>query len=456
MTESHPTAQDLEDFVLGRLPKSEMRQVSRHLLSGCEECGKATSRLWGREVVAGELPACEAQAPTPDAYDQVLDRVFARVVASEKLVEQERAEAGQLLSELIRHPPARRELLVRNSARFRRRMLAERLVEESHATASSAPAQSVDLAHLAVIVGEAVGEDGALGAETRNSLAAKTWSQLGNAWRVAGDLPGAERAIARALELLDAPGGSTLLDRARVLDQLASLRKDQRRFDEAVELLDRVGVIYRKLGQRSLLARTLRQKAVVFGEAGQVETEIALYERALALIDQQEEPWAFLVARHNLIWALAESGRCREAFALLFHTRPLYLKHGDRPTLLRMRWLEGTIALGLTRHDQAEAAFREVRTEFLAMGLDFDAALASLNLAEVYARQGRASEVRVLAEEVLAVFTSRQIHREAMAALAVFAEAARREKAQAGLVREVTDFLKRSRNNPDLRFALPD
>jgi tetratricopeptide (TPR) repeat protein len=453
MTEHHPSPRELEEFVLGRLPKGEMRKVSRHLLAGCEECGRATSSLWSHEAEPFEVadrPAPKAlPSPTPDAYDQVLDRVFARVVAREKAIEQERAEAVHLFAELIRHPPARRELLVRNSVRFRRRMLAEKLVDESHRAGFSVPAQSVDLARLAVLVAEAVGATGELGAEACNSLAAKTWTQLGNALRVAGDLSGADREIARALERLDAPGGSTMLDRATVFYRLAALRKEQRRFEEALELLDRVGAIYRRLGQRSLLARTLRKKAMVLGEAGEPEAEIALYHRALELIDQQEEPWDFLVARHNLICALSDTGRYREAFALLFHTRPLYLKHGTPLTLVHMRWLEGAIALGLGRLDQAEAAFCEVRSKYLERSMDFDAALASLNLAEVYARRGRAGEVRALAEEVLAVFAERQIHRESFAALSMLAEAARVESVQASLVREVSDLVKRSRGLQD-------
>lgn len=447
MTDRHPSPQELEEFVLGRLPKGEMRKVSRHLLTGCEECGRTTSGLWTPPESSPEpqAPPPEPESAAPDAYDRVLDRVFARVVAKEKLIEQERAEAAHLFAELLRHPAARRELLVRNSARFRRPMLAEQLVAESHRAGFSEPAQSVELARLAVLVAEAVCADGALGEEARNSLTAKTWSQHGNALRVVGDLAGAELQIARALDLLEAPGGVTWLDRALVLYRLAALRKEQRRFEEAVELLDRVGAIYRKLGQRSLLARTLRKKAMVLGEAGEPEAEIALYHRALELIDQQEEPWDFLLARHNLICALSDCGRFREAFALLFHTRPLYLKHGTPLTLLNMRWLEGAIALGLGRLDQAEAAFSEVRTKYLEMSLELDAALAALNLAEVYAKRGRAAEVRALAEEVLEVFASRRIHREALAALSMLAEAARAETAQASLVREVSDLVKRSR-----------
>jgi len=42
---------------------------------------------------------------------------------------------------------------------------------------------------------------------------------------------------------------------------------------------------------------------------------------------------------------------------------------------------------------------------------------------------------------------------EAMAALAVFRDAARLDRAELELVREVSGFLKRARNNPDLQFS---
>jgi tetratricopeptide (TPR) repeat protein len=178
-----------------------------------------------------------------------------------------------------------------------------------------------------------------------------------------------------------------------------------------------------------------------------------LLRRALDLIDPQDDPRVFLAARHNLINALNESGRSREAFALLFHTRPLYLKAGDRMNLLKLRWLEGLVALGLQRIEQAEAAFREVRQAFIELDLSYDVALVSLDLAGTYTLQGRSADVRDIAEETLAIFQGHNIHREALAALLVFCSAARSDQAGIELVREVSEFLKRARNNPDLRFS---
>ena len=293
---------------------------------------------------------------------------------------------------------------------------------------------------------ECGGEDG------HESLRARVWAQLGNAYRIHSDLAEAEAALAVAEELLTG-GRVGLFDRARVLALLASLRRAQERFAEALQLFDRVAVIYKKLGQWNLLGRTLLQKSLVCGEAGDVETEMTLLRRSLDLIDPQTDPRLCLAARHNLIHALNESGRSREAFALLFHSRPLYLKMGDRMNLLKLRWVEGLVAAGLQRYDQAEAAFREVREAYAGIGLEYDAALASLDLAGVYVVQGRAADLLRVAEETLAVFQSRNTHRAALAAVLVLCSAARQEQAGAGLVRQVSEFLKRARNNPNLQFS---
>lgn len=459
MVEDHPTQEALEGFLLGQLPAAEMRSVLRHLLTGCSLCQQVTVGLWEPEEEEGmdDLLAFEEageSSQTHDEYDEVFDRVFARVAAKESSVAREREVGGDLFEELMQHPAARQHLLVRNSARFRHRMLAERIVQESFATGFKDVSRSLELARLAVALVELLSPEMCGGAEGLEGLRARALGQLGNSLRINQDYPGAERVFETVQVVIDQPGRVGLLDRARVLDLLASLRKDQRRFAEASQLLDRVGSIYRRLGQWHLLGRTLQQKSTVVGEAGDNEEEIRLLRRALDLLDPQEEPRTFLAARHNLIYALNESGRSREAFALLFHTRPLYLKTGDRMHLLRLRWVEGMVAQGLNRIEQAEAAYREVRDAFLDLGLPYDAALAALDLASVYNLQGRNSEVCRIAEETLSIFQTNNMHREAIAALSFLCSEARMEEVGSDLVRRISAFLKASRNNPELRFAV--
>ncbi|HEX7184761.1 MAG TPA: tetratricopeptide repeat protein [Thermoanaerobaculia bacterium] len=453
MTDDHPTRESLERFLLGQLPASEMRLVSRHLFTGCAECRRIAGDDW--ETEGGEAAgAREDCTGVLDAYDAVFDKVLQRVSLKEALIARERMAARELCEELTQHPTSRQLLLVSNSVRFRNPALCDLLLERSQEAAFQAEmTRSIDLARLAIVLAETLTEEGCGSAEVRNGLLMRAWAQLGNAHRLNGEHPEAEQAFEAANTFLGEDGQFGLLDAARVLDLEASLRRDQRRFDEAMDLLDRVVAIYQQLGQRSLLGRALKQKSLVCGEAGDLESEMDLLKQSLEHIDPVEEPRTFLSARHNLVIALYQSGRASEAFTLLFHTRPLYLKMGDRMTLLRLRWVEGMVACGMGRAEQAEVAFREVRDAFVELQLDYDAAVVSLDLAGVYVLQGRSADLRRLAEEMLAVFTSRNIPREAFGALLFFCEAAKLEKAEAAVVHEVSEFLKRARGNPDLRFT---
>ncbi len=451
----HPEPGVLGQFVLGQLSPLEMRETARHLLAGCPRCQEVTATLWEpadifedpRTLSAADLAAEDA------AYDAVLDRVFERIVATESRLAEQRAAGRRLYEELMQCPAERRHLLVVNCERFRNRMLCERLIEASHEICFEEPLRAVGVARLAVAAVDRLTE-GDCGGEDLAGLRVQAWAHLGNACRACFDLPGSESAFEVAERLLN-EGGIAPVERAKVLSLLASWRTTQQRLGEAQQILDRTAAIYKKLGQWNLFGRTLLQKAMVCRQAGDSQETMKLLRRALDLIDPQADPRVFLAARHNLINALYESGRVREAFALLYHTRPLYLKMGDRMSLLKLRWLEGVVAFGLHRHEQAEAALREVREAFLELGLTYDAALASLDLAGVYIAQGRTADVRRVAEETLKVFQSYNTHRESIAALLVFCSAARLDQAGLDLVRQVSAFLKRARNNPDLHFSEP-
>lgn len=69
--------------------------------------------------------------------------------------------------------------------------------------------------------------------------------------------------------------------------------------------------------------------------------------------------------------------------------------------------------------------------------MSYDAALASLDLAVLWLEAGRAGKVRELSIEMEAIFRAKKIHREALAALILFWDAAKREAATVELVRQV-------------------
>lgn len=461
MSNQHPTREALELFVNGRLPAMEMQDVSRHILAGCDECRDVAASMWQTGEAPGDRPVTALLPEKPeaveksDSYDEVFDRVFRRIKERDAGAPREQATARQLLDELMaQRVPARQLMIVANSSRFHHPLLCGLLIEESRRIGFEDPSQAVHSARLALAIADLLTAESCGGSEAREGLWCRAMAQLANALRVNNQHDEAQRTFLPVEELIQ-EGKIGLSDLAGVLDLRASLHRDFRQFAAASALLERVILIYQKLGQWNLLGRALLQRSAICGEMGDFETEMTLLRRSLDLLDPHEDPRTFLVARHNLIMALNQSGRSREAFALLFHTRPLYLRMGDRMTLLRLRWVEGAVALGLDRLDQAEVAFREVRDAYIELALDYDAAVVSLELASVYVRQGRAGDLRRLAQEMLVVFTTREIHREALQALSYFCGAARLEEVGITLVREISDFLKQARNNPDLRFVPP-
>jgi len=97
-------------------------------------------------------------------------------------------------------------------------------------------------------------------------------------------------------------------------------------------------------------------------------------------------------------------------------------------------------------------ALEQVKRYFTENEIAYDAAVASLEVAILYLEEERTRGVKRLAEELLWVFQGQGVHQEALAALRLFCEAARKEEATVQLTRRVVDYLLRSRHNPDLPF----
>ena len=434
--EPHPNRGELRRFVDGELPPAGNRRVVRHLLAGCRRCRKRAAELW-RPSPLSELAG-------------VVERARRRIASRETAIERERREAAALLAELAEHSPSRRLLLILNSRRYRNWFVCEALIEQAFELGPSDPDEAVTRAEAAVALAEKV--LAARGDEAVNrDLAGRAWGVLGNARRIRSDMAGAEEALARALEELEQGSGDPL-EESRVAGFLGSLRCDQRRFDEAFASFNRAMRCARAAGDEHLVGRALLEKAMTLGVAGQPDREIETLRQALRLLDGDREPRLRLVAQHNLTWALKEGGRLDEALASLQEILPLHARSGKAMDLLQLRWLEGKLAQAQGELGRAEAAFREVFDGFLDRRLPFDVALASLDLAAVYCEQGRSPEMKRLAAESLPIFHALGVHREALAALALFEQAVERERVSLRFIAELAAYLQQARTNPKLAF----
>src|SRR5262249_50720890 len=131
-------------------------------------------------------------------------------------------------------------------------------------------------------------------------LRARSWNQLGNALRVSGRLIEAREAMGTAREYLVGGTGDPAL-RALLIEQMASLYTFERSFGEAIKILGEAAEIYRELGESHALARTLVQEAIASLYAGEPERAVGLLNRAIPLIDHEEDPHLLLAACHNLV-----------------------------------------------------------------------------------------------------------------------------------------------------------
>jgi tetratricopeptide (TPR) repeat protein len=437
----HPNDQSLEEFLLSL--GGEQLSVVRHL-AACRYC---RSRLF--YLPRPYQPEPEVQGGDA-GYEAVLAETRRAFSEWEASLEKERDDAPGLFLELLEQPEEARDLLLRDDRQFQTWGVFELLIERSLESSLQDPAFGEHLGLLALRLSEHLDRE-RYGAERIADLRARSWAFVGNARRLRFDFQGAEEAFRTAYQQLK-KGTRDGLERAIFLDLKASLRRAQRRFDEALRLLQRAVELFLSHGERHRAGRSLVKASTVHHYAGDLESAVDVLWKAIPLLDPEREPRLLLCARHNLVDYLASLGRFLEAQRLYREARPLYRSFNEPWVQNRRRWVRGKIARGLGQLRRAETQFLAARDGFVAEGVPYDTALVSLELALLYAEQGRTEDLKRLAAEMVPVFASRHIHREALAALAFFRQAVEAEAASAGLVATIAAYLRRAEGDPALRF----
>lgn len=451
----HPHELLLEEL-LASVP-ADQRERLGHLLR-CERCReKAQGMLrMSQPREAAKVLRWPGDGPNALDYGAVLERSTRFFRHRQAAYEKERAEAPGLGAELLAHPPERRRLAL-NHPRFHTWGVYELLVERSRERSFQEPREAEALADLALGLADHL-DAGYYGAHRIEDLRARAWGHIGNARRIGGSVGGglaaAGAAFERAFEHL-ARGTREPLERAILLDLRASLLRAERRFEDAMKLLEEALGVFLEAGDQHRAGRVLVSLDNVLHHAGRPEEGIPLLYHALELIDPAQEPRLLVCAWHNLIDDLAEAGRFMEAQKLLRKAEPVYRRMAEPWSETRRLWVEGKIARGLGQQERAEALLRAARDGFLAQDLPYDLALVSLELAALCAEQGRAAEVRGIAAGMLPLFSSRQIHREALAALTLWRDAVVSGSSGLSETSELLGYLKRARLDPELRFRLP-
>ena len=367
-------------------------------------------------------------------------------ISDAEWAEEARREARSLWERLAQYPPAQRRLLVEGTLRYQSWALSELVCQKSLEAAADRADRALALAELAVRIAElAPGEF-----EWCQRVQGYAWAHLGNARRVAGDLPSAEEAFGRARMLWEAGAEVDLgiLNGARVLHLEASLRKDQRRLSEAIVLLDRASILADEMERQKILINRANVQELEGDFRGAIDS---LREVLSLMPDTCEERLGWLV-RFTLANNLLQAGQPKEAEELIPELQILAATLCNELDALRLRWLEGRIAAGLGHRGQALLALSQVREDLALRGLAYDTALVLLEIAVIHLEEGRPREVKALARQMAPIFKAQGVHREALVALRLFREAAEREAVTVEMARNLVSYLDRARHDPTLRF----
>jgi tetratricopeptide (TPR) repeat protein len=436
MVELHVTRALLEAVVRGDLPARALAEVAQeHLMNLCPDC-------------RSEIEAFRAVRREPVDYHEAFARVYRRLEAEAPAIEAERRATESELADLLAlTPEARLRRVGRSRRRFRSRALVERLLTASREAWTERIEESFHLAALAEVVHRRSGGPDA------DALRAHALALKGNARRALGDLHGADRDLSAGRRLAR-EGEITDTFVCAELDSLEGvLRRHQRRFGEAEELLARAAVLYSVVGQEEDSARALLALAITYGVQGLPQDAGEAVSSALRHLDAAATPVLYLRARFHQAHFLHDAGEHRQARQFLTEDAVLYAEHADDLVLRHLRWLEAKIAMGLDEDEDAEAALLAVRE---ALGdHPLDQAHVGLDLALLYLKQGRLAEVKEVAAEAVALFQAQAVHREALGALLLFREAADRELLTRGLVRNLGLYFEQAKADPGLRFEQP-
>ena len=415
-----------EDVTLALLFQGSVSAASRDLCLSPLEPSPADLRR------ARRLAARVGLAETSRLYQQLLE------LARFRRLEQARRRAAGLWESLRRCPPARLGEQISRSPQLHDWALAERLCDESERAAAGNSARALGLALAALRAAELSPGD----APWRSRLQGYCWAFVGNAQRVEVDLAAADASFATAWRLWRAgePRAAGPLGEWRLLDLEASLRRDQRRFAAAFELLDRALAA----APAAARGRILLKKQYTHEQAGEIAAALATLEEAAPLVEASADPNLQWSLRMNRVVMLAHLGRFAEAEACLPELRALAIGLGRLLDLTRLVWLGGRIAAGRGRRDEARAALAQARREFAESGDGADATLAGLELVSLLLDEGRSAEAAALAEEMVAIFSSLRVARETLAALHLFCRAARAHTATTEMARELLASLQRS------------
>jgi tetratricopeptide (TPR) repeat protein len=274
------------------------------------------------------------------------------------------------------------------------------------------PHEMLNFADLACRLAEALASRSRHTSRELQDVRGEAWLHFGNAQKVLAMFKEAEDSLANARAHLENGTGKHPDVEALLWEVYAGLRRNQRRFNEAVGCVEQAAKLHAKSGNVENIARSYVSKAILRGYMGEPEEAVRCAHRALRLLHGSADPHLAYAAVHVLAWNLIDSGKSHEAFECLLEAEELFDAHREPLLAARRTWLRGHLDVSLGLYSTAEIYFKKAATVFERYNLPYETAVVLLELGHLYALQDRSEDLCSLAEQILVVFKLLGIERE--------------------------------------------
>jgi tetratricopeptide (TPR) repeat protein len=236
-----------------------------------------------------------------------------------------------------------------------------------------------------------------------NAAEAETHNAIGAAFDQLGQLESAatEYALAATMreKLGDAGGQAKSLRNLAIVQAMKGVRA------AAEQTLDKVKGLLESLGDRASVADLYNDRGVVAEEQGDFSAALAAYREALAIRQQLNEPALIAESYNNVGFAAFQLGQLDNALAFWQQAESLYKQLDDVGRALRIEQSMGLLDMARGHFDAARERLQSSLRDAENHQLPEEAAVGSLNLAELALVEGRYKDSLEGAQRALDMFT---------------------------------------------------
>lgn len=328
------------------------------------------------------------------------------------------------VEELRGLPPARSELIAKNTPRLHTLTFAERLLAVADEDAAEDP--RAGLAWLDIF--EAVADQPAFDATEVLQVGITQLTVRAALKRAAllarmGEIADAKIVLRIASHMdLDDP-----MLVAEFEETQALVHAFLQELPEALACTDRAREHYARIGDDHLVGRVAVRAALAYAESRQWHPAVEQLLIACEKVDPRRDRRLVLATFFNLARGLKECGRSAEALAIIAASRDAFQNRAKRTDRLRMTWLEAGLLAEVGRHGAACETYLRAMQGFAAIHQVPEVSEIALEATETFAAAGQSRRIAPVLALAVEFFRAHGLGQEELGAWIALHQAAARE-----------------------------